>query len=75
MPNASLEAMACGLPLVVSSAPRTRDLIHDGQLGFVRDWWQSDDWNNPIVECLAFAESMGMCAQQAVLLFSFERMI
>ena len=75
MPNASLEAMACGLPLVVSSTSGTRDLIHDGQQGFVRDWWEPDDWIDPIVECLASAESMGVLAQQAVLPFSFERMI
>ena len=75
MPNASLEAMACGLPLVVSSTSGTRDLIHDGQQGFVRDWWEPDDWIDPIVECLASAESMGVRAQQAVLPFSFERMI
>ena len=67
--------MACWLPLVVSSTSGTRDLIHDGQQGFVRDWCQSDYWNYPIIECLASAESMGMCAQQAVLPFSFERMI
>ena len=75
MPNASLEAMACGLPLVVSSTSGTRDLIHDGQQGFVRDWWEPDDWIDAIVECLASAESMGVRAQQAVLPFSFERMI
>ena len=75
MPNASLEAMACGLPLVVSATSGTRDLIHDGQQGFVRDWWEPDDWIDPIVECLASAESMGVRAQQAVLPFSFERMI
>jgi len=75
MPNASLEAMACGLPLVVSSTSGTRDLIQDGQQGFVRDWWQPDDWIDPILECLASGESMGMRAHQAVLPFSFERMI
>jgi UDP-glucose:(heptosyl)LPS alpha-1,3-glucosyltransferase len=75
MPNASLEAMACGLPLVVSSTSGTRDLIQDGEQGFVRDWWQPDDWVDPILKCLSSAESMGMRAHQAVLPFSFERMI
>jgi UDP-glucose:(heptosyl)LPS alpha-1,3-glucosyltransferase len=75
MPNASLEAMACGLPLVVSSTSGTRDLIRDGEQGFVRDWWQPDDWVDPILECLAAGESMGMRAHLAVLPFSFERMI
>jgi UDP-glucose:(heptosyl)LPS alpha-1,3-glucosyltransferase len=75
MPNASLEAMACGLPLVVSSTSGTRDLIHDGEEGFVRDWWQPDDWVDPILQCLDSAESMGLRAHQAVLPLSFERMI
>jgi UDP-glucose:(heptosyl)LPS alpha-1,3-glucosyltransferase len=75
MPNASLEAMACGLPLVVSSTSGTRDLIDDGEQGFVRDWWQPDAWVDPILQCLDSAESMGMRAHQAVLPLSFERMI
>ena len=75
MPNASLEAMACGLPLVVSSTSGTRDLIHDGEEGFVRDWWQPDAWVDPILACLDSPESMGMRAHQAVLPLSFERMI
>ena len=75
MPNASLEAMACGLPLVVSSTSGTRDLIHDGVEGFVRDWWQPDAWVDPILACVDSAESMGMRAHQAVVPLSFERMI
>jgi len=75
MPNASLEAMACGLPLVVSSTSGTRDLIEEGRQGYVRDWWQPTDWIEPILQCLASSEAMGAQAHQTVLPYSFERMI
>ena len=75
MPNASLEAMACGLPLVVSSTSGTRDLIEDGREGYVRDWWRPSDWIGPISQCLASSESMGAQAHQTVLPYTFERMI
>ena len=36
-PNAALEALACGLPLLVSSSCGTAELISEGVNGFVRD--------------------------------------
>lgn len=35
LPNALIEALACGLPAVVTDVGGTRDLVRDGQEGFV----------------------------------------
>jgi len=36
-PNAALEAMACGLPVVTSTKCGTSELVREGENGFVRD--------------------------------------
>jgi len=35
LPNALLEAMACGLPAVAANASGTRELVHEGETGFL----------------------------------------
>ncbi|MCP9809869.1 glycosyltransferase family 4 protein [Cyanobium sp. HWJ4-Hawea] len=75
MPNASLEAMACGLPVVVSRTSGTRDLIDEGGEGFVRDWHEAPDWVEPILHALEYSESMGQASYRRVLPLTFERML
>jgi UDP-glucose:(heptosyl)LPS alpha-1,3-glucosyltransferase len=75
MPNVALEAMACGLPVVVSSTSGTRDLITDGEQGFVCDWWSPKEWVEPILQCLSERTLMGEKAFETALPFSFDRMI
>lgn len=75
MPNASLEAMACGLPVVVSQSSGTRDLVTEGVGGFVRDWFAPADWVDPVLQCLEYSEQMGQASYQRVLPLTFERML
>lgn len=73
--NVALEAMACGLPVVVSSTSGASGLIKDGEQGFVCDWWSPEEWVEPILQCLSERTLMGEKAHEAALPFSFDRMI
>jgi glycosyltransferase involved in cell wall biosynthesis len=52
-PTAVLEAMACGLPVVTSRSNDYRDLIRDGENGFVVDGFLAADYAARIGELLA----------------------
>jgi glycosyltransferase involved in cell wall biosynthesis/SAM-dependent methyltransferase len=48
LPNCMLEAMACGVPLVMGDIPQIRDWVVNGQNGFLV----------PVMECAALARSI-----------------
>jgi UDP-glucose:(heptosyl)LPS alpha-1,3-glucosyltransferase len=66
-PNAALEAMACGLPVVTTRQCGAAELIREGESGFVRDALDVDG----IAECigrvdLGTARALGQAARAAV---------
>jgi len=74
-PNAMLEAMACGLPVVTTTKCGAAELVTEGENGFVRDALDA----RGIAEALglldpARAERMGRAAAEAVRAFTPEAM-
>jgi UDP-glucose:(heptosyl)LPS alpha-1,3-glucosyltransferase len=75
-PNAALEAMACGLPVIVSSQCGTAELIAPGENGVTCDAFDTDS----IERCLASiatpaaARAMGDAARASVEGFGLEQM-
>lgn len=66
-PNAALEAMAAGLPVVTSTRCGAAEIVREGESGFVRDALDVDG----LAECLdrldpATARRMGEAAREAV---------
>ena len=51
-PSASIEALACGLPVVLSSQCGTHSLVHPGQTGFVVDAHDHAAWPAAIARAL-----------------------
>lgn len=78
MPNAILEAMAAGLPVVATGCSGTVEVVLDGQTGFVAAVGDADGLAAHVRCCLADADlraSLGAASRQRVLdEFSFERM-
>jgi UDP-glucose:(heptosyl)LPS alpha-1,3-glucosyltransferase len=67
LPNAALEAMACGLPIVTTPRCGAAELLEEGESGFVRDALDVEG----IAEAIArldppTARRMGAAARQAV---------
>ena len=65
MSNSLLEAMACGLPSVVSSAGGNVDLIRDGQAGLVADASGPADLADQLLRMLQDAELRARCGAHA----------
>jgi UDP-glucose:(heptosyl)LPS alpha-1,3-glucosyltransferase len=66
-PNAALEAMACGLPLVTTTKCGAAELVTEGENGFVRDALDVDGFAQAFGALdLQEAERMGRAAAQAV---------
>ncbi|MGB1108792.1 MAG: glycosyltransferase family 4 protein [Gammaproteobacteria bacterium] len=68
-PNASLEAMACGLPVVVSEKCGTVDIVNEGENGFIRDALDIDGIASAIEQIAdpTNRASMSQAARNAVL--------
>lgn len=48
-----LEALACGIPVVASSADGTREAVRGGELGIVVDPQNADDLERAIIDALS----------------------
>lgn len=78
-PNALLEAMAAGLPIVATDCPPVREAIDDGAQGIVVPRGDVDAIDRAVRSCLADADlsaRLGAAARQrAVERFSVDRMV
>lgn len=74
LPNAALEAMACGLPAVTSSKCGAAELIENGRQGYVRDALDVPHIAEAMQNCLAHLAPMSEAARAAVLPYTPERM-
>lgn len=76
MPNAVLEAMASGLPVVVSSNSGARDLVTDSRQGFVLDPFAASGWSEAIGKTLTAdaLETMGSAAREVAEHHTLSRM-
>jgi len=75
---ATLEAMAAGLPVVVTNVPGSRDLVQHEQTGLVVPPNDSDALAQAIARCLSHAElaaQLGRQARIAAGAFSVQRMV
>ena len=68
MPNAALEAMACGLPVLTTPGSGAAELIADGRNGYVLDALDVGAWSDCLHRLSApgVAASMGPAARAAV---------
>jgi L-malate glycosyltransferase len=65
MSNSLLEAMACGLPCVVSAAGGNVDLVHDGQAGLVADATIPTDLADQLAKMLGDPSQRARCGVSA----------
>jgi glycosyltransferase involved in cell wall biosynthesis len=76
MSNAVLEAMACGLPVAASDIPGNRDLVREGETGFLFSLEDEDPFGGPLDELLASpslrSRMGGEARRQAVGLFGID---
>lgn len=74
-PNAALEAMACGLPVLTTTKCGVAELLVDGESGFVRDALDVDGFARALGALDAqAAERMGRAAAEAVSRYTPEAM-
>lgn len=74
LPNAALEAMACGLPVVTSTKCGAAELIENGKQGVVCDALDTPAIARAMQICLAQRQEMGAAARAAVLPYTPDRM-
>lgn len=75
MSVATLEAMACGLPVIVSRTPGTEDLVRDGENGFTFGWGDINTLTNHLLKLESdrpFARRMGQVSRNLAYKFSWE---
>jgi glycosyltransferase involved in cell wall biosynthesis len=65
MPNAVLEAMACGLAVIASRVAGNRDVVEDGQTGLLTDTGDESGLRNAIVRLIEDPELRMACALRA----------
>ena len=74
-PNAALEAMACGLPVITTPQCGVAELLVEGESGFVRDALDTEGFAGAITTLASRGEaSMGRGARAAVLPFTPDAM-
>lgn len=73
-PNAALEAMACGLPVVTTTQCGAAELIIEGESGFVRDALDTAGLAEAIDRCTMPGTRMGEAARAAVAPYTPEAM-
>jgi len=67
LPNALLEAMACGLPAIAANASGTRDLVVEGETGYLFDAKDPDSLRQAFERVLdASASRLGIAARTLV---------
>lgn len=75
-PNAALEAMACGLPVITTRQCGTAELIDEGASGFVVEALAIDELSDALAKLdVAMAHEMGRRARQRVETLSLESMV
>ncbi|MBL8515983.1 MAG: glycosyltransferase family 4 protein [Betaproteobacteria bacterium] len=74
LPNAVLEAMACGLPAITSPTCGAAELIEEGKEGFVRDAIDGPAYADAMQRAYDNREVMGAAARERVLPFTPQRM-
>lgn len=75
MSVATLEAMAAGLPVVVTRTPGTRELVQEGVNGLTLDWGDTDRLVSHLrylAEHRALARRMGVASRARALAFSWD---
>ena len=65
MPNVVLEAMASGLPIIVSNVPGNSTLVRDGETGFLFDLKQPDGFVKAVCRILEDKDSAKTMGQRA----------
>lgn len=74
-PSSSIEALACGLPVVLSSQCGTRALVSEGCTGFTVDAHEHDAWPEALANALDLPPSAAEAARESVRHLSLERMV
>jgi len=77
LPNTVLEAMASGLPVVISDSCGATDLVHDGVEGYIRDALDESGWVEALKQTLQpeVGIQMGNNARKMIQQFSPQQMI
>lgn len=74
-PNAALEALACGLPVITSSKSGAAELIRDGENGFVCDALDKQALTQALRALHGRAENLSAAARATVAGLSLEAMV
>ena len=78
LPNAVMEAMAAGIPVVATDISGNRDLVVSGETGYLvplGDRAALARWGYKLLEDPALRERLGRAAQQRIATFTVERMV